>query len=299
MRDNVELLPQSPHILNVNIIGAQRKKYGQQFCPECLKDSSYFRSLWRVSALPCCTIHNTLLSDRCPHCGEPVYLTRTTTVLRNLNSCSFCWNHLTTEPLNVSSEALMLIKAMKSATETGWFEFDNIKVYAPLFFKGFWRFIYAFYGTKGRRKKVWEKTCDFFELPVDHLIESRIYNSFKDEPPKKKLMIINVIQKILTDWPNTMIELSHYAKITPLVLDLPKSGMPYWLQKIAEKELNRKQREITLEEFDSALDYLYRHGHDITKAAVSTTLGLDKSKKLNPAEMRLFKAYCSLSISNL
>lgn len=93
-------------------------------------------------------------------------------------------------------------------------------------------------------------------------------------------------------------ELSNYAKITPLVLDLPKSGMPYWLQKVAEQELSKKQREVSLEEFDSALDYLYRHEYEITKSAASMILGLDKSKKLNEMEMKLFKTYYSLSQLN-
>lgn len=295
MRDEMVLLPQSPHILNINIIGAKRKKYGQQFCVDCLQESSYFRSSWRLSAMPCCTIHNKLLSDRCPHCGEPVHLNRTTTVLKNLNSCAFCWKSLITESQDITNQDLTLIKAIKKAIDTGWFEFDNIQVYAPLFFKGFWRLIYAFYGTKGRSKKVWQRTCDFFSLTPSTLSESRIYNSFKDESPRKKLAIIIVIQKMLTDWPNTMIELSHFAKITPLVLDLPKNGMPYWLQKISERELNKKQRQITLTEFESVLKYLHRHDHEITKSAVAITLGLDKSKKLNAKEMRLFKTYSSLS----
>ncbi len=297
MRDDAELLPQSPHILNVNIIGARRKKYGQQFCPDCLKESSYFRAAWRLSVLPCCTIHNKILLDRCPHCHEPVYLTRTTAVLTNLNSCSFCWKPLTVTPQVASNESLRLIKAIEKSINTGWFEFDNIDVYAPLFFKGFWRLIYAFYGTKGRKKKVWENTCVFFDLPSQKLLETRIYNSFKDEPPPNKLMIINVIQKMLTDWPQTMIELAKYARITPLVLDLPNSGMPYWLQKLAEKELNRKQREVSLDEFESALVYLYRHNYGINKSAVSRTLGLDKSKKLNIKQKRLFDIYYSLSKS--
>jgi len=75
-----------------------------------------------------------------------------------------------------------------------------------------------------------------------------------------------------------MINVSKYAKITPLVLDLPKNGMPYWLQKVAETKLNKKQKEISLEEFESALKYLYKSGHEINKSKVSKTLGLDKSK---------------------
>jgi len=155
MRDDTSLLPQSPHILNVNIIGAVRKKYGIQFCPECLADSSYFKSQWRFTALPFCTIHNTVLSDRCPHCCEPIYLTRTTTVLKNLNYCSQCWKPLTIKSPTIPKENLKFIEAMSQSVDSGWFEYDNINTYTPLFYKGFWRIIYAFYGIKGKQKNVW------------------------------------------------------------------------------------------------------------------------------------------------
>ena len=48
--------------------------FGLQFCPKCLaKDPEpYFRKSWRVAFNTICTIHNCMLHDRCPNCGQGV-----------------------------------------------------------------------------------------------------------------------------------------------------------------------------------------------------------------------------------
>lgn len=72
--------------------------FGLQFCPECLaKDrESYFRKSWRMAFNTICTIHNCMLHDRCPNCGQGVAFHRNdmrhaeyvTTV--SLNECHHC-----------------------------------------------------------------------------------------------------------------------------------------------------------------------------------------------------------------
>lgn len=39
-------------------------------CPECLKESQHCRRIWDIKFVTCCPIHQRLLVDRCPDCGE-------------------------------------------------------------------------------------------------------------------------------------------------------------------------------------------------------------------------------------
>lgn len=40
-----------------------------QVCPECLLEHGCCKTEWEVTAVPACPIHQTMLMDRCPHCG--------------------------------------------------------------------------------------------------------------------------------------------------------------------------------------------------------------------------------------
>lgn len=55
-----------------------RTGYGLQFCPKCLAadPEPYFRKRWRVAFYTWCTIHDTMLHERCPQCGAPVIFQR-------------------------------------------------------------------------------------------------------------------------------------------------------------------------------------------------------------------------------
>lgn len=50
-----------------------RKRFGQQWCPECLSTDKrpYFRKAWRMSFIATCSAHGILLADRCHECSAP------------------------------------------------------------------------------------------------------------------------------------------------------------------------------------------------------------------------------------
>lgn len=49
-------------------IASLRVKHAQ-VCPECLLECAYCKAEWEVTAAPACPTHQTMLMDRCPHCG--------------------------------------------------------------------------------------------------------------------------------------------------------------------------------------------------------------------------------------
>ena len=61
-------------ILPAGIYHRKRRRFGVQFCPQCLAQDSepYFRTRWRVAVLTFCPEHRLCLHDRCPACAAPV-----------------------------------------------------------------------------------------------------------------------------------------------------------------------------------------------------------------------------------
>lgn len=61
-------------ILPMGIYHRTRRRFGMQFCPQCLADDAepYFRTCWRVAVLTFCPKHQLSLHDRCTNCSAPV-----------------------------------------------------------------------------------------------------------------------------------------------------------------------------------------------------------------------------------
>ena len=61
-------------ILSAGIYHRTRRRFGIQFCPQCLAEDQepYFRTRWRVAVLTFCPKHNLCLHDRCPACNAPI-----------------------------------------------------------------------------------------------------------------------------------------------------------------------------------------------------------------------------------
>jgi hypothetical protein len=61
-------------ILPIGVYHRTRRRYGLQFCPQCLRTDAvpYFRRLWRLAFVTMCPVHWTPLLDRCPACGAAV-----------------------------------------------------------------------------------------------------------------------------------------------------------------------------------------------------------------------------------
>lgn len=212
----------------------------------------------------------------------------------DLSYCSFCWESLLVDTQSVAEEDVAFIRSIEDGIKNGWYEYNDFSMYTPLFLQGFWRIVYSFYGTKGRSKEVWKKLCVHFDKPFFELSNLRLYNAFKDEIPVNRLAIISLIRHMLVNWPDEMIAACESAGVTKTVLDLPNSGLPFWMQKIAETNLNKNWYKISLEEFDSALDCLHYYNIPITKSSVAKLLGLDISRKLNKEEARIFTVYSSI-----
>ncbi len=62
----------APWVNAVGVYHRVRRRFGQLFCPFCLRDAPYFRKHWRYSAAIYCERHVCSLYDACPACGAPI-----------------------------------------------------------------------------------------------------------------------------------------------------------------------------------------------------------------------------------
>lgn len=62
------------------------KSKSHSYCPQCLKEQSYFRKLWLLRPVYSCPIHSILLLDNCYRCGHTINLQSGSIV--NCSNCS-------------------------------------------------------------------------------------------------------------------------------------------------------------------------------------------------------------------
>lgn len=76
-----------PWINTVGIYHTARRRFGLQFCPECLKAEPAFKRSWRIAYSTICPIHNQILLDACPHCGAALAPHRNHVSLAHCHVC--------------------------------------------------------------------------------------------------------------------------------------------------------------------------------------------------------------------
>ena len=101
-----------------------RKSFGQQYCPHCLAedDQPYLRASWRIAFVSACTLHRTLLCDRCPGCAEPLQPLKLQRDRRGF-VCPKCGACLTAaRPVPATPEYLLVQETMNRAATDHWIE---------------------------------------------------------------------------------------------------------------------------------------------------------------------------------
>lgn len=114
-------------ILVLQMYHRKRNGHGLQFCPTCLAEDAipYFRKCWRIALNTVCTIHQTMLLDRCPACGASVAVHRLDMneqdldMARFMSCCHACELDLRTAPtavpISYDAQTAMLLREANQA----------------------------------------------------------------------------------------------------------------------------------------------------------------------------------------
>lgn len=100
-------------ILPVGVYHRMRRRFGQQYCPECLRQSpAYLRRLWRLEFVTACPVHGCRLFDACPHCGAPFVPHRLDSLLGR--RCHQCHQTLIEGAESVNRHALQVQEGLSA-----------------------------------------------------------------------------------------------------------------------------------------------------------------------------------------
>lgn len=114
----------NPWLLPTTIDNNVRRRSGLQFCPSCLASDPkpYYRRNWRLAFVTSCTIHGTLLRDRCPHCQYPVHQHAAASAVH----CFKCGNSLCAPTIPVARHShLTWQRALETSLQTGWIKLGD------------------------------------------------------------------------------------------------------------------------------------------------------------------------------
>lgn len=114
----------NPWLLPTSIDNNVRRRTGLQYCPACLATDAkpYFRRHWRLAFVTSCTIHGTLLHDRCPHCQAPVHQHAAASAIH----CFKCGNGLCEPNLAVARhDHLTWQHALETSLILGWMQLGD------------------------------------------------------------------------------------------------------------------------------------------------------------------------------
>lgn len=294
IQTNIHIYHVDPSILPLTIRGGKRTSLGQQYCPKCLNEHCYYKQQWRLSIYPACLKHKCILLNKCPFCNGPIDPLRVSPMLKDIGYCAYCWKNLRSASIKEISSYPLLLNAINESLNTGWFEYNGLKLRAILFIRGFWRLVYCLYGIRSRKKRIWEGLVEKYGGTNNLLSETTLGSHIQVESPINRFNIIEVIDRLLYRWPRQFIKVAEELNITLSLIDPAKRGLPYWLDSVARGDLNKDWYKVNEEEVQSALVYMLKNNIRITRASLAKTLGLDLSKKLSARELNLVNRFQSL-----
>ncbi|NIJ78578.1 hypothetical protein FHT08_003712 [Xanthomonas campestris] len=126
----------APWINRVGIYHRLRRRWGLQYCPDCLAERPILCRAWRMSCMVACSRHRRLLQDACPHCDAPLAIHRQ---LLSSQLCHHCSRVLgrTPDELNVSIDPVLRAQSyFKCVLHSGTAEIGGRSVCSDDLFHG-------------------------------------------------------------------------------------------------------------------------------------------------------------------
>ena len=230
-------------VLPLGVQGRKRRLYGQQYCPVCLATDPvpYLRLRWRMAFQVVCTLHATLMADRCLTCGGALAPHRIDAVLgaawhaRNvIRYCGHCHADLARSAIPADAQALRLQRDLDEVVRLGYVEVGKAPVYSHLFLDGLQHLM------TGLRRSVCGRRG-----------ERAIFES---QSASERLIRLLEAMGLLRDWPLLLLE--RCQNLSQPFRRFVRQGevMPWWLWSILRREVFLAQSVLQENEKRSILD---------------------------------------------
>lgn len=214
-------------ILPLGVYHRTRRRSGQQWCSRCLREDSqpYYRRNWRLSLSTTCSIHESLLADRCHACLCPAVPHRTEDP-----SCHACGTDRRDHPLTpADNHALELERCMRALIENTSIPRANLGCHHPLAYFSVIRQILAIVTANPRAARLRNVVCSHLGGdPRPPQFTSKL-RSFESLLVSERHRMLSITARLQSDWPGNFIALCKEAGMWPswAMRGGPKSAIPF------------------------------------------------------------------------
>ena len=231
-------------VLHAGIYHRSRRRYGLQYCPQCLAEGvPYFRRHWRLAFVTVCLEHGTLLRDRCPDCDAPiaphkvdmgVHTVKTEPSSVPVTVCYRCGRDLSrVDPssLEVVHKSVEKFQAMLLETLEAGSKMlpDYGEVGSVDYFDGVRQFVSALAGTR--------HTSPFSVYVAERVGLRNPYfglentpNDLEYQPLANRHHLLGMAAWLLEDWPHRFTRVYGQTEMAPSYLLGDMDEVPTWLE---------------------------------------------------------------------
>lgn len=234
-------------ILPIGVAHRIRRRFGQQFCPACLREGTtpYFRKRWRLSFITTCEQHRCLLHDMCIQCHSPIMFYRSSMSIQGyirenkISKCCVCDFDIRLSPtyaIGYKNEGIEQIRRLVSSS----CQFSNLQkildVGHPLsLFNGL--HCLAFLINKTKLDSIRQRIIYDFDLDFDQdRIDSK--TNFEEKRVNQRHATLTLICCALTCWPDYFRILCRELALTKSLFVNKKMIMPHWLRRELEQGIS-------------------------------------------------------------
>lgn len=267
--------------------GPNQPNYGPMVCHACLATDPdpYFRLEWRLGFVTHCSVHCTLLHDRCFECGSAPWPTGIA-VFEHLNpsfdSFSKCWHCAATSrtapvaPQEVANEQHALLKWLDSpGVALGSNHVPAYEAFAALreMCQLFWR--------SNSATTIARSHGPYAAVAEAVLSAQQNCNRIELLPVALRAKLLPAAHQVLQDWPDRFLEFAASHDISRQFFFGAKHRLPSWMRKEVDTRLAKQNRFVTVENVREAFDHhRHQYGTAPLKADLIRRLGAGCRKAL-------------------
>lgn len=292
--------------------GPNQPSYGPMVCDACLAEDiePYFRLRWRLGFVTHCTVHRTLMRDRCFDCGVSPWPTGSAVFehlhrsFTSLNKCWRCAVDSRTAPVAVPDAAVEQLATLSwlddSHVTLGRSRTPTSEAFAALreVCQLFWR----------RRSAMAIASSKSAFAPIAEALLASPFNCNRIEimPIKLRALLVPTAYQMLQDWPDRFLDFASSSGITRQHFFDTHERLPSWMLAVIDAHLAKQNRFVTVECVEQVFDeYRQNHGVAPLKAELIRRLGAGCRKALvelyqqrkeatEDETLRFYERYCAL-----
>lgn len=209
----------------LGIFHRRRKRFGLQYCSQCLGETPAFICAWRMSFSFACARHQAFLLDRCRSCARAIAPHRRGF---DLTKCHHCGASLATSLVKPLTDPDFLRLLDLQLTFERWADSTHIEIGTSLttreqFFAGAMIVLQALKAKMSTHPEMHDHDPDYFSCEQLRLADN-----------KMRAEMCRLLHEVLTDWPSNLM---HFGSATGMTqVGFRHHGhLPAWLNDAVEQ----------------------------------------------------------------